>query len=508
MTWAGPFSFWCRMDIAQLALTVNSTQIQQASRAMDSFSMSLRNVTTTSNLQTTRAMEGLATSLKNVTKAAAALTAAANSAGKGGGAAATSKPGAGADAAKAVPAATGAAASAAAKAAAAGTDKAQADDKDKAKKRPLQAYADAHDKTPADDVNAAVASAFPELEKQLIGLSTTGKANFDALGKQLLAGLSRVAIEDVVTRPLATAMDGWIKDLFGNYAPDKKDDKKDADSVSGAAAAAGVNSVTGAAKDGKSKDGDATKDEKDKIETLQDYIKSVGTTSDEINKAFGKTFTSMEDQLVTFVTTGKANFKSLADSIIADLARVAVRQGLSSLGSGLLSLFGGAAGGSASGLSVLEGSAGMGDASSVAAMSFNAYTGGYIKQFATGGYTGDGGKYEPKAVVHGGEYVFDKDSTQRLGVSYLEGLRAGAPTDAGGAGAIILQPATAAGGININTNITVAGANGDASDGTGDGGANDARQLGTLINQQVRSVLVQESRQGGVLWNIRNGYGN
>jgi len=475
---------------------------------MDSFSMSLRNVTTTSNMQTTRAMEGLATSLKNVTKAAAALTAAANAAAKGSSGAAANKPGAGTDAGKAAPAAAGVSASATVKGATGGTDKTQAEDKDKAKKRPLQAYADAHDKTPADDVNAAVASAFPELEKQLIGLSTTGKANFDALGKQLLAGLSRVAIEDVVTRPLATAMDGWIKDLFGNYAPDKKDDKKDADSVSGAAAAAGVNSVAGApsaTKDGRSKDGDATKDQKDKIETLQDYIKSVGTTSDEINKAFGKTFTAMEDQLVAFVTTGKANFKSLADSIIADLARVAVRQGLSYLGSSLLSAFGGAGSGTA-GLSVLEGSAGMGDATSAAAMSLNAYTGGYIREFANGGYTGDGGKYEAKAIVHGGEYVFDKDSTQRLGVSYLEGLRAGAPMDADGPGAIILQPSTAAGGININTNITVAGADSDGSDG--DGGASDARQLGTLINQQVRSVLVQESRQGGVLWNIRNGYGN
>ena len=33
-----------------------------------------------------------------------------------------------------------------------------------------------------------------------------------------------------------------------------------------------------------------------------------------------------------------------------------------------------------------------------------AYDGGYIP-FATGGYTGDGGKYEPKGIVHGGEYV-------------------------------------------------------------------------------------------------------
>jgi hypothetical protein len=39
--------------------------------------------------------------------------------------------------------------------------------------------------------------------------------------------------------------------------------------------------------------------------------------------------------------------------------------------------------------------------------------------FADGGYTGDGGKYEPKGVVHGGEFVFTKEQTRRAGVSNL-----------------------------------------------------------------------------------------
>jgi hypothetical protein len=33
--------------------------------------------------------------------------------------------------------------------------------------------------------------------------------------------------------------------------------------------------------------------------------------------------------------------------------------------------------------------------------------------FADGGYTGDGGKYEPKGIVHGGEYVINKEQTSR-----------------------------------------------------------------------------------------------
>lgn len=50
--------------------------------------------------------------------------------------------------------------------------------------------------------------------------------------------------------------------------------------------------------------------------------------------------------------------------------------------------------------------------------------------FATGGYTGPGGKYDPAGIVHKGEYVFDKASTNRIGVSQLEALRNGKPLDA------------------------------------------------------------------------------
>ncbi|AMQ62476.1 TPA: phage tail length tape measure family protein [Klebsiella aerogenes] len=50
--------------------------------------------------------------------------------------------------------------------------------------------------------------------------------------------------------------------------------------------------------------------------------------------------------------------------------------------------------------------------------------------FASGGYTGSGGKYQPAGIVHKGEYVFDQKSTNRIGVSQLEALRNGKPLDA------------------------------------------------------------------------------
>ena len=54
-------------------------------------------------------------------------------------------------------------------------------------------------------------------------------------------------------------------------------------------------------------------------------------------------FRSMEDALAGFVTTGKFSFRGFVDSVIADLARIAVRQAITGpLAAGIGSLFGGA----------------------------------------------------------------------------------------------------------------------------------------------------------------------
>jgi hypothetical protein len=45
------------------------------------------------------------------------------------------------------------------------------------------------------------------------------------------------------------------------------------------------------------------------------------------------------------------------------------------------------------------------------------------KGFATGGYTGAGGKYSPAGVVHRGEYVMPKEATSRIGLGPLEYMR-------------------------------------------------------------------------------------
>ena len=36
--------------------------------------------------------------------------------------------------------------------------------------------------------------------------------------------------------------------------------------------------------------------------------------------------------------------------------------------------------------------------------------------FSEGGYTGDGGKYDPAGIVHKGEFVIDKETTSKMGL--------------------------------------------------------------------------------------------
>lgn len=62
----------------------------------------------------------------------------------------------------------------------------------------------------------------------------------------------------------------------------------------------------------------------------QQYLSSMGTETERIASATSKAFKGMEDALVGFVTTGKLDFKSLANSIIADMVRIQIQQSITS----------------------------------------------------------------------------------------------------------------------------------------------------------------------------------
>ncbi|WP_443090312.1 phage tail tape measure protein [Basfia succiniciproducens] len=151
---------------------------------------------------------------------------------------------------------------------------------------------------------------------------------------------------------------------------------------------------------------------KDGMAQIQSDVENVaGNISDITVSAFD----GMSDAITDLVTTGKADFKSLATSIIADITNMivkmmlfnSIKQGMSAMG------FGFADGG---------------------------YVGGYAKGglvgFADGGFTGFGGKYAPAGVVHRGEYVLTKEATSRIGLDYLNYLNYGTTRGFAGGGAV------------------------------------------------------------------------
>ncbi|MEH6647978.1 hypothetical protein [Sulfitobacter sp.] len=117
--------------------------------------------------------------------------------------------------------------------------------------------------------------------------------------------------------------------------------------------------------------------------------------------------------------------------------------------------------------------------------------------FASGGYTGNGGKFEPAGVVHKGEYVLSKAPTAALGVGNLDALHASALRGYSGGGLVgaarsasalpMARASTAAPSIEISAPVTV-----NASGRTPDANADLAKRLGKQMEETMRGVVVGE----------------
>ncbi|MDM9601329.1 phage tail tape measure protein [Pseudomonas shirazica] len=135
------------------------------------------------------------------------------------------------------------------------------------------------------------------------------------------------------------------------------------------------------------------------------YLEQAQNVAGQTRTLFTNAFSNMEDAVVTFVKTGKLSFRDFADGVIEDLIRIQVRQAAAGF---LGSAFGFLTGGSQT----------LGQGTMTGFSETIASSG-----FSGGGYTGDGGKFEPKGVVHGGEFVLRKEVVAQPGMrNYLEGL--------------------------------------------------------------------------------------
>ncbi|WP_255248812.1 phage tail tape measure protein [Pseudomonas plecoglossicida] len=183
---------------------------------------------------------------------------------------------------------------------------------------------------------------------------------------------------------------------------------------------------------------------------FQDYLDSASDVAGQTRSMFSSAFSNMEDGIVNFVKTGKLSFKDFADQVVADLIRIQVRQAAAGF---LGSAFGFLSGGSqALGQGTMTG--------------FSEP----LKQLSTGGYTGDGGKFEPKGVVHGGEYVLRKEVVAQPGMrDYLDRLNQKGYASGGYVGPVSsssdsgVSVETSAGQVQIVQHITVQGTADDAT---------------------------------------------
>lgn len=139
-----------------------------------------------------------------------------------------------------------------------------------------------------------------------------------------------------------------------------------------------------------------------------------------------------------------------------------------------------------------------------------------LGMFDRGGYTGDGGKFEPAGMVHRGEYVMSKEATRRIGVGNLEVLHTAAQRGyaAGGyvGGAAPLKapsaarsgsPAVSGQVINISAPVTV-----NASGGTPEQNNDLAKRLSREMDATMRGTIADEMRRQmrpGNMLNTRRG---
>ncbi|SST04526.1 tape measure domain protein [Acinetobacter baumannii] len=195
-------------------------------------------------------------------------------------------------------------------------------------------------------------------------------------------------------------------------------------------------------------------------------------------------FQSMSDSIADFAITGKAKFGDFFNSFMEMTARMLMQMAMLN---SMKSAFGGTVVGNFLGL----------------------------KGHSEGGYTGDGGKYQPMGIVHGGEFVFTKEATQRLGIANLyrlmdygqKGYASGgyvggsAPMSVTQPTAFIARnPQVVGGGVNVT--IDMSGVKIESGQQQSAMPNIDVRAAEQSLKNKVKSLFISEGREGGDLYKI------
>lgn len=192
----------------------------------------------------------------------------------------------------------------------------------------------------------------------------------------------------------------------------------------------------------------------------ENYRQQAGNAAQQMGGVVGSVFNGLEDVWVKFTQTGKLSFSDMTRSILADLARIQIRQALvGASGSWLGSALGAITGG----INAAGNAAVTGGTSAINNDLFQKLMRGGKSE---GGYTGAGGKYEPAGIVHRGEVVWSQADIARAGgVGIVESMRRGLRAYA--TGGVVAGAATGGvgpfGAVNIQFSNAPAGTTASAS---------------------------------------------
>ena len=192
--------------------------------------------------------------------------------------------------------------------------------------------------------------------------------------------------------------------------------------------------------------------------------------AEDANNAYGnvqqiasEALNGLTNQLANFIATGKANFKDFSTAIIKMIIQMITKMVVFNALSGLMG----------------------GQTWTMGSLLKN------IGGFAGGGYTGDGGKYEPAGIVHKGEFVMTKEATQRIGVGnlyrmmrgYANGGAVGSSGYTGGGAVTGGAPQFNIGGIDVSIN-----------------NGNDPKGIETGVKMIFTDMIKRSCMQGGEVY--------
>ncbi|EFO9689672.1 phage tail tape measure protein, partial [Escherichia coli] len=209
-----------------------------------------------------------------------------------------------------------------------------------------------------------------------------------------------------------------------------------------------------------------------------EWAESATDSFSQVKSVATQTFDGIAQNMAAMLTGSEQNWRGFTRSVLSMLTEIFLKQAMVGIVGSIGSAIGGAFGGGAS--------ASTGTAIQAAAANFH---------FATGGFTGTGGKYEPAGIVHRGEFVFTKEATSRIGVGNLYRLMRGYAEGGyvGGAGSPAQMRRTE--GINFNQNNHVVIQN----DGTnGQAGPQLMKAVYDMARKGAQDEIQAQMRDGGV----------